>query len=80
VDRRLRIALVLDVDDDLRTFPHLQGRSWDRTVVGQHPHGRVAEPLGHRRDAQVEVVAVGELDQLGVAGLGKTRDRRREVI
>ena len=35
----------------------------DRAVVGQHPHAGVADPLGDRRDAQVEVVSVRQLDR-----------------
>jgi len=32
------------------------------------PHGGASEPLGHRRDPQVEAVAVGQLDQLDQLG------------
>ena len=65
VDRGLQVAPVLDIDDDLGVLLHLQGRPGYRAVVGQHPHPGVAEILGHRRDAQVEAVAVGQLDHLG---------------
>ena len=65
---------------DLRAFLDLEGRAGDRAVVGQHPHGGVAEPLGDRRDAQVELVAVGQLDQLGRPRLGKAGDVGREVV
>ena len=80
VDGGLHVALVLDVDDDLRALLHLERGAGDRAVVGQHPHRRVAKPLGHRRDPQVELIAVGQLDQLGGACLGKARDVRREVL
>jgi hypothetical protein len=43
-------------------------------LKGQHPDGGVAEPLCHGRDAQVELVAVGQVHYLGLAGLGETRD------
>ena len=48
----------------------LQGRTWDRAVVAQHPHGCVAEPLGDRRDPQVELGTVGQLDHLGRCASG----------
>ena len=44
-----------------------QRRAGDGAVVGEHPHRRVADALGHRRDAQREPVAVGELDRRGGA-------------
>ena len=65
VDRGVHVALVLDVDDDLRALLHLQDRSGNRPVVGQHPDRRVAQSLGDRSDPQIERVAVGQLDHLG---------------
>ena len=56
---------VLDVDEDLRALRDPQRRAGDRAVVGEHPHGGVADALGHRRDPQREAVAVGELDDRG---------------
>ena len=72
VDGGVYVALVLDVNDDLRPLLHLQDRPGDRSVVGQHPHGRVADPLGVRRDVQGELVAVRQLDQLRRARLRET--------
>ena len=57
-----------------------QRRAGDGAVVGEHPHGRVADALGHRRDAQREPVAVGELDDRG-GGRGRQAGRlARELI
>jgi hypothetical protein len=58
VDGRLHVALVLDVDDDLRALLHLEDRPRDRVVVGQHPHGVLADALGDRPDPEAELVAV----------------------
>ena len=80
VDRGLHVALVLGVDDDLRPLLDLQGRAGDRAVVAEHPNRRVADPLGHRRDAQVELVAVGQLDHLRGPGRGKPAYVGGEVV
>ena len=80
VDGALHVALVLDVDNDLRALLHFQRRPWNRAVVGEHPHRRVAELLGDRSDPQLEFVALGQLDDVGGAGLGKAGDLCREVI
>jgi hypothetical protein len=58
VHRRLKIALVDDVDLDLRALRHPNRGAGDRAVVGQHSHRRIADALGHRRDLQVERGAV----------------------
>ena len=47
----LHIALVLDVDHDLRALPDPEDRAWDRSVVGEHPHPGATHSLGDRRDA-----------------------------
>ena len=80
VDRGLHVALVLGVDHDLRSLLHLQGRTGDGAVVAQHPHGRVAEPLGNRRDPQVELGTVGQLDDLGRCRLGQPGRVGGEVV
>jgi hypothetical protein len=59
VHGRLQVTLVDDVDLDLRSLRHPQRGARDRAVVGQHPHRRVAQLLGDRRDLQIERVAVG---------------------
>ena len=65
VDGRLEVALVDDVHDELRALAHAQRRAGDGAVVGDHPHGVVADPLRDRRDPELEGVAVGELHHLG---------------
>jgi hypothetical protein len=50
VDCLLEIALVLDVEDDLRVLLHLEGRPGYRTVLDQHPHPAAAKVLGHWGD------------------------------
>ena len=58
MDGGLHVALVLDVDDDLRALLDFENRPGDRAVVGQHPHDAVADALGHGPDAEVELIAV----------------------
>ena len=65
VDGRFEVALVDDVHDELRALGHAQRRPGDGAVVGDHPHGVVADPLGDRRDPELERVAVGEVHHLG---------------
>jgi hypothetical protein len=43
----------------------------DGAVVAQHPHGTVAQPLGHWPDVELQGVAGGQLQQLGPASLGQ---------
>ena len=64
VDRRLQIALVLGMDDDLRAFLHLQGRTGDGAVVGQHSHPAAGKVFDDRGDAEVELLPVAQLDGL----------------
>ena len=52
VDGRVKVTVVLNVDHDLGALSHLEGGAGDGAVVAQHPHGGVAERLGHRADAQ----------------------------
>jgi hypothetical protein len=80
VDSRVKVTVVLNVDDDLGALGDLQSRTRDGAVIAEHPHGRVAEPLGHRADAQLQGVAVGQLHQLGPAGLGQSGGVGRERI
>ena len=80
MDGGVHVALVLDVDHDLRALPHLQRRSGDRPVVGQHPDRGVAQALGDRSDPQVIAVTVGQLDKLGRARLGKPSRVCRELV
>ena len=80
VHGRLQVTLVHHIDDDLRPLPHSQRRAGDRTVVGEHPHSRIAEPLRHRSDPQLEHIAVGYLDELGIDARRKTRSLGRERV
>ena len=57
VDRCLQIALVLDVDDDLRAFLDFENRSRDRLVVGEHPHRCPRELLHDWGDPELELVS-----------------------
>jgi hypothetical protein len=80
VDGVLHIASVLDVDGYLGALSDTEGRAGDGPVVGQHSHRRVPEGFGDRRDAQLEPVTVGQLDQLGRAGLREPFDVGREMV
>src|SRR5579884_3739241 len=80
VHRRLQIAFVGDVDDDLGALTYTKGWTWDRTVVGEHPHRRIAEPLRHWCDPQLEGIAVGNLHDLGIDAGGKTNGLGRKVV
>ena len=59
-----KVTVVRDLDCQLRALAHSQRRAGNRAVVGEHPHGRVAELLRHRRDPQVELIRVGQLNRL----------------
>src|SRR5215211_3524741 len=72
------VAVVVDVDDDLRALPHLQRGTRDRAVVGQHPHLVLADLLGYWSDAQLELGPVSELEYLSRTGLRETGDVRRK--
>jgi hypothetical protein len=65
VHSRGDVTVVGHVDDELRALLHTERRSGDRSVVGEHPHGRIADAVGDRRDPQVELVAAVEDDALG---------------
>jgi hypothetical protein len=80
VHSRRVVALVLDVDDDLRTLLDLEHGPRDRAVVGQHPHLSSGQLLDHWGNAQVELVAIAELDQLRGVGLGKSSNLGRKVL
>ncbi len=68
VHRLLQVALVDDVDLDLRALADLQRRPGNRAVVGQHPHRGVAEPLAHRRDPQPKALTPSQLYELSRRG------------
>ena len=66
---RFGVGVVADVDGDLGSLRDAQGRAGDRAVVGEHADPVVAELLDDGRDAQVEGVAVVELDDRGSGGV-----------
>ena len=78
VHRRLQVAVVHDVDDELASPRGRAASGRDRAVVGEHPHRRVAEPLRNRRDAELQFAVVANLHDLASARQGKTGRRRRE--
>ena len=80
VDRGLHVALVFDLDGDLRAFGDPQHRAGNRAVVGEHPHDVIADPLGNGGDPKRVLVAVRQLHLLGHACLRQAGDIRREVI
>ena len=80
VNRRLEVAFVDDVDDELGALADANRRTGHRAVVGDHANGVVAEALRDRRDPQLEPVAVAELDDLRSGRLGQARRLRREVL
>ena len=71
VHRRLEVAAVGDVDGDRRALRHLQGRSGNRAVVGEHAYGGVTDLLLDGEDLEPELLAVSELDELRLSRLGQ---------
>src|SRR5580765_5327509 len=45
VHRWVEVSFVGDIAHGLGAFPHAQRRAWDRSVVREHPHGRIADSL-----------------------------------
>ena len=80
VDGPFHVALVDDLDRDLRALLDSQGRARDRAVVGQHSHAGVAELLDHRSDPELELIAIGELHQLGGLRFREIGDFGWEVL
>jgi hypothetical protein len=73
VDRRLDIAVVGQVDGDLRPVVDVQRRAGDRAVVMEHPAVVAGNTLAYRSEAQLIRVAVARPDDrlrvcLGQAG------------
>ena len=79
VNGGLEVAVVGDAHRRRRALGDLERRPRHRTVVRQHPHRRVADPLLDRDDLELELVPVGKLDQLGLAGLRKALGVAREL-
>ena len=61
---RVEVALVDDVDADLRVLAHAQRRPGNRAVVGEHAHALALDLLRHRRDPQLDAVPVANIDDL----------------
>jgi hypothetical protein len=80
VHRCFQVALVGDPYDDLRNLPDFDDRAGDGPVVAQHPHGRLAQPLGDWRDPQVQHVPIGQFTQHRTGRLGKSVDVGREHV
>ena len=68
------LGVVGDVDGDFGAFADAQGRAWDGAVVGEHAHRVVSELLDDGRDPQVDGVAAGEVDHVGLDGGWQPRD------
>ena len=75
VHGRIDVPAVGDVDDDRRALGHLEGRPRNRSVVGEHAHGRIPDLLLDRRDLELELVAIGEFNDLGAADVGQSLRR-----
>ena len=71
VDGCLRVAPVLDIDDDLEQLAHPEGLARGSTRYRRASYCRIADPLGEPRDAQLEPVTVAQLNHLRAACLGE---------
>jgi len=80
VDGGLEIAFVDDVDHELGPLAHFQRRAWDRGVVGEHANRPASELLRDRSDPELELVAVRELDDLGLADFGQANGFGGEIL
>ena len=78
VDGVGEVALVRDVHRDARALADPQRRAGDRAVVGEHPQGVAADPLGDRRDREVDAPAAGDGHVPGRARLVEARRLGRE--
>ena len=58
---------------------HVQRRTRNRAVVGEHPHLGVTEPLHDRRYPQVDRVALGEVEHLASDDLSESSNVGGEV-
>jgi hypothetical protein len=79
VHGRIEVAAVRDMHRDRRVLGHFQGRAGDGAVVGEHANGGVPDLLPYRDDLQIELVTVGELDDLGAARVRKPLGRARKL-
>ena len=64
VNRRVEIALVVDVNLDFRPFGHAQRGAGDRPVVAEHPNRVIPQPLAHGADLESELGVLGQVDGL----------------
>ena len=79
VDGGFEVALVGDVHRRRRALGDPERRAWHRPVVRQHPYRGVADSLRDRDDLELELVPIGKLDQLGLAGLREAVGLAREL-
>ena len=64
VHRPFHIAIVTNIDNDLRALLDSQSRARNGTVVGEHPNFRAANVRGDGCNPEVESLAVGQFDNL----------------
>ena len=79
VHGRIDVAAVRDVDGDRRVLGHFQRRARDRAVIGKHAHGGVPDLLPDWCDLEIELVAVGELDDFRTARVRQPLGRARKL-
>jgi len=79
MDGRFEIAFVDGVYEDFRSPPYLQRRSRDRLLVSEHADAVASDLIANRSDAELELVSVRELDDVGPMCLFQTLSRGREL-
>src|SRR5215216_5526217 len=80
VDGCLYVSVVGHPHGYLRALVDVQRRARDRTVVAEHAHLYVTDPLAHRVDAQVEAIAVVKADDARVRRLRESFCFGRERV
>jgi hypothetical protein len=80
VDGRIQVTVIRYVDDDRPALRNLHGRARDGSVIGQHAHGRVADLLLDRQDLELELAAVGELEQFRLPRVREPFGRGWQVV
>ena len=78
VNGRVEVAVVDDMDGDRCVLRDLQSGAWDGAVVRQHAHGRITDPFLDGLDLELELVTVGQLDDLGRHSIGQSVRLARE--
>jgi hypothetical protein len=75
VHRRVHVALIDNVDNELRALPNPEYRTRDRPVIREHSYGRAADPFLHRRDPEIELRAIGQFQLIRRMRHGQTCGR-----